>query len=220
MKQKNVPEELQGEFGYGDVYTWTAIDADTKLIPCWHVGTRNADSAYAFIHDLASRLINRIQLTTDGHRAYIEAVEDAFGADIDFAQLIKLYGNAGQTKEDQRRYSPAECTGTEKRRIIGNPNIKDVSTSYVERQNLTMRMHMRRFTRLTNAFSKKLENHMHAISLYFMFYNFCKVHKSLRVTPAMEAGLTDHVWSMAEVVGIIPEEEPKKRGPYKKRNSN
>lgn len=217
MKQKNVPEELQGEFGYGDVYTWTAIDADTKLIPCWHVGTRDANSAYAFIHDLASRLDNRIQLTTDGHKAYLEAVEDAFGKDVDFAQLIKLYGNAGQTKEDQRRYSPAECTGTEKRRITGNPNIKDVSTSYVERQNLTMRMHMRRFTRLTNAFSKKLENHMHAISLYFMFYNFCKIHKSLRVTPAMEASLTDHVWSMAEVVEIIPEEEPKKRDPYRKR---
>lgn len=172
----------------------------------------------SFMILLPALLINRIQLTTDGHRAYIEAVEDVFGADVDFAQLIKLYGNAGQTKEDQRRYSPAECTGTEKRRITGNPNIKDVSTSYVERQNLTMRMHMRRFTRLTNSFSKKLENHMHAISLYFMFYNFCKVHKSLRVTPAMEAGLTDHVWSMDEIVGIIPEDEPKKRGPYKKRN--
>ena len=220
MKQKNVPEELQGQFGFGDVYTWTAINADTKLIPCWHVGTRDADSAYAFIHDLASRLANRIQLTTDGHKAYIQAVEDAFGADIDFAQLIKLYGNLGHTKEDQRRYSPAECTGTEKRRITGNPNIKDVSTSYVERQNLTMRMHIRRFTRLINAFSKKLENHMHAISLYFMFYNFCKIHKSLRVTPAMEAGLTDRAWSIADVVAIIPENEPKKRGSYKKRISN
>ena len=127
MKQKNVPEELQGQFGFGDVYTWTAIDADTKLIPCWHVGTRDADSAYVFIHDLASRLANRVQLTTDGHKAaYVQAVEDAFGADIDFAQLIKLYGNAGQTKEDRRRYSPAECTGAEKRRITGNPNIKDI----------------------------------------------------------------------------------------------
>jgi IS1 family transposase len=217
MKQKNVPEKLQGQFGLGDVYTWTAIDADTKLIPCWHIGTRDAESAYNFIHDLAPRLANRVQLTTDGHKAYIQAVEDAFGADIDFAQLIKLYGNAGQSKEDQRRYSPAECAGTEKRRITGNPNIRNVSTSYVERANLTMRMHMRRFTRLTNAFSKKLENHMHAISLHFMFYNFCKIHKSLRVTPAMEAGLTDHVWNIIDIVELIPEEKPKKRGNYKKK---
>lgn len=220
MKQKNVPKEQQDVFGIGDVYTWTAIDAETKLIPCWHVGTRDADSAYAFIHDLASRLENRVQLTTDGHKAYIEAVEDAFGPDIDFAQLIKLYGSAGQTKDDQRRYSPAECTGTEKRRITGNPDIKNVSTSYVERQNLTMRMHMRRFTRLTNAFSKKLENHMHAISLYFMFYNYCKIHKSLRITPAMAAEITDHVWEIADIVNLIPEMEPKKRGPYKKKISN
>ncbi len=220
MKQKNVPEKLQEQFGFGDVYTWTAIDADTKLIPFWHVGARDAESAYHFIHDLAPRLANRVQLTTDGHKTYIQAVEDAFGSDIDFAQLIKLYGNAGQSKEDQRRYSPAECTGTEKRRITGNPNIRDVSTSYVERANLTMRMHMRRFTRLTNAFSKKLENHMHAISLHFMFYNFCKIHKSLRVTPAMEAGLTDHVWNIIDIVELIPEEIPKKRGTYKKRISN
>lgn len=220
MKQKNVSEELQGHLGFSDVYTWTAIDADTKLIPCWHVGTRDADSVYAFIHDLASRLSNRIQLTTDGHKAYVQAREDAFGADIDFAQLIKLYDNLGHTKKDQRRYSSAECKGTEKRSITGNPNIKAVSISYTERQNLTMRMHMRRFTRLTNAFSKKLENHIHAISLYFMFYNFCKAHKSLRVTPAMEAGLTDHVWSVADVVSIIPTEESKKRGPYKKNISN
>lgn len=218
MKQKNVPDELQDTFGYGDVYTWTAIDADTKLIPCWHVGTRDADSAYAFIHDLASRLANRIQLTTDGHKAYINAVDDAFGVDIDFAQLIKMYGSLGQHQQDSRRYSPAEFTGSEKRRITGNPNIKNVSTSYVERQNLTMRMHMRRFTRLTNAFSKKLENHMHAISLYFMFYNFCKIHKSLRVTPAMEAGISERVWELSDVVALIPKEEPKKRGTYKKAN--
>lgn len=216
MKQKNVPEELQGTFGLGDVYTWTAIDSNTKLVPCWHVGTRDADSAYAFIHDLASRLANRVQLTTDGHKAYIEAVEDAFGADIDFAQLIKMYGNQGQSKDDSRRYSPAECTGTKKRRITGNPNIENVSTSYVERQNLTMRMHMRRFTRLTNAFSKKLENHMHAISLYFMFYNFCKIHKSLRVTPAMAAGVSNTLWEIEDIVKLIPEEAPKKRGTYKK----
>lgn len=200
MKQKNVPDELQDKLGYGDVYTWLAIDADTKLIPCWNVGTRGAASANAFIKDLASRLANRVQLTTDGHKAYLEAVEAAFGRDIDYAMLVKMYGNEGQSQQDQRRYSPAECTGAEKRRITGDPDMKNVSTSYVERANLTMRMHMRRFTRLTNAFSKKLENHMHAVSLHFMFYNFCKIHSSLRVTPAMEAGIDDHVWSMEEVV--------------------
>jgi len=200
MKERNVPEEIKGVFGLGDVYTWTAIDADTKLIPCWHVGTRGAESAHAFIQDMASRLANRVQLTTDGHKAYLEAVDAAFGSDVDYAMLIKIYGNEGHTKQDQRRYSPAECTGSEKRRIIGNPDMENVSTSYVERANLTMRMHMRRFTRLTNAFSKKLENHMHAISLYFMFYNFCKIHKTLRVTPAMEAGITDHVCDLEEVI--------------------
>lgn len=200
MKQKNVPSELKGTLGFGDVYTWLGIDAETKLIPCWHVGTRSAESAYDFIHDLASRMANRIQLNTDGHSAYVMAVEDAFGNDVNFAQLVMIYGTLGQTKEDHRRYSPADCTGTMKRRITGNPNIKDVSTSYIERANLTIRMHMRRFTRLTNAFSKKLENHMHAVSLHFMFYNFCKIHMSLRVTPAMEAGIDDHVWSMEELV--------------------
>jgi IS1 family transposase len=200
MKQKNVPEELRGTLGYGDVYTWLAIDADTKLIPCWNVGSRGAEAAYDFIHDLASRLRNRVQLTTDGHGAYLMAIEDAFSGDVDFAQLIKLYGAQGFTKEDHRRYSPAECTGIVKRPINGHPNPKDISTSYIERANLTMRMHMRRFTRLTNAFSKKLENHMHAVSLHFMFYNFCKIHATLRVTPAMEAGVDDHVWSMEEVL--------------------
>lgn len=200
MKQRSVPEEAKGVFGLGDVYTWTAIDADTKLVPCWHVGTRDAESAYTFIHDLAKRLDGRVQLAMDGHKAYILAIEDALGANIDFAQLVKLYGNAGQTKKEVRRYSPAECTVIEKKRITGNPLMADVSTSYVERQNLTMRMHMHRFTRLTNAFSKKLENHMHAISLYFMFYNLCKTHKSLRVTPAMEAGITDHMWDLEEVI--------------------
>ncbi|MCB1737377.1 MAG: DDE-type integrase/transposase/recombinase, partial [Gammaproteobacteria bacterium] len=219
MKQKNVPEEHKGELGFGDVYTWTAIDADTKLVPCWHVGSRGAESAHDFISDLASRLSNRIQLTTDGHKAYVEAVEDAFGADIDYAMLIKLYGNAAG-REDERRYSPAGFAGTEIRVMTGDPDMEHISTSYVERQNLTMRMNIRRFTRLTNAFSKKLENHMHAISLHFMNYNFCRIHKTLRVTPAMEAGIADHVWTMEEVIGLIPEEPPKKRGPYKKRNSN
>lgn len=217
MKQKNVPEENKDKFGFGDVYTWTAIDADTKLVPCWHVGTRDATAAHEFITDLSSRLANRVQLTTDGHKAYLEAVEEAFGRDIDYAMLVKMYGMDGLSKEAQRRYSPAHCTGAEKRHIMGDPDMKEVSTSYVERQNLTMRMHMRRFTRLTNAFSKKLENHMAAISLHFMFYNFCRIHKTLRVTPAMEAGISDHVWTMEEVVGLIPVEESKKRGPYKKR---
>jgi hypothetical protein len=156
-------------------------------------------------------------LTTDGHKAYLEAVEEAFGRDIDFAQLVKIYGNEGQTKSDSRRYSPSEFTGSEKHRIMGNPDINLVSTSYVERQNLTMRMHMRRFTRLTNAFSKKLKNHMHAISLYFMFYNFCKIHKSLRVSPAMEAGISKTLWDISDIVALIPEEEQKKRGSYKKK---
>ena len=212
MKQKNVPEELRGILGLGDVYTWLGIDADTKLIPCWHVGNRGAESAYDFIHDLAGRMAHRIQLTTDGHNAYIQAVEDAFGADIDYAMLVKMYGTLGQSKDDARRYSPAECTGIQKRRITGNPNVRDVSTSYIERANLTMRMHMRRFTRLTNGFSKKLENHMHAVSLHFMFYNFCKIHLSLRVTPAMEAGIDDHVWSMEEVVMMADTQRVTVRG--------
>ncbi|RJX34210.1 MAG: DDE domain-containing protein [Oxalobacter sp.] len=203
MKEKNVPDELQGVLGYGDVYTWTAIDADTKLIPCWHVGTRDAVSANAFIGDLASRLANRIQLTTDGHKVYMQAVENHFAGDIDYAMLIKLYGNTGIPEDAQRRYSPAECTGFDVKKINGKPEEACISTSYVERANLTMRMGMRRFTRLTNAFSKKLENHMHAISLHFMYYNFCRIHKTLRVTPAMEAGISDHVWDLEEVVMMM-----------------
>jgi IS1 family transposase len=199
MKDRNVPEDLKGTLGYGDVWTWTAIDADTKLIPCWHLGTRDAASARSFISDLASRLANRVQLTTDGHGSYLRAVDEAFKRDIDFAQLVKLYGGPiGNAQE--RRYSPAECCGTIKTPVCGNPDSKKISTSYVERANLTMRMNMRRFTRLTNGFSKKLENHMHAVSLHFMHYNFCRIHKSLRVTPAMEAGIDDHVWSLEEVV--------------------
>lgn len=217
MKQKNVPVELEGTFGFGDVYTWTSIDAETKLVPCWHVGTRDLESAKEFISDLASRLANRVQLTTDGHKAYIEAVEEAFGRDIDFAQLVKMYGSEGQSKSDSRRYSPSEFSGSEKHVKMGNPDMKLISTSYVERQNLTMRMHMRRFTRLTNAFSKKLDNHMHAISLYFMFYNFVKIHKSLKVTPAMEAGISKTLWEISDIVALIPEEAPKKRGKYKKK---
>jgi IS1 family transposase len=199
MKQRNVPAALKSEFGYGDVYTWTAIDPDTKLMPCWHVGARDSWAARDFLRDLASRLANRVQLTTDGYKPYLRAVEGAFGSEIDYAMLIKLYGPAHGNLQE-RKYSPGECCGTIVGTVCGNPNAEDISTSHVERANLTMRMHMRRFTRLTNGFSKKLENHMHAVSLHFMFYNFCKIHKSLRVTPAMEAGIDDHVWSLEEVV--------------------
>lgn len=200
MKEKNVPAVLKGTLGFGDTYLWVALDADSKLVPCWHVGTRNAESAYSFVHDLAKRLNNRVQITTDGHAAYIQAIDDAFGADVDFAQLVKIYGTLGQGKEEVRRYSPAECTGIQKKKITGNPDMRKVSTSYVERVNLTMRMGCRRFTRLTNSFSRKLENHMHAVSLHFMYYNFCKIHSTLRVTPAMEAGIDDHLWTVEEIV--------------------
>jgi len=216
-KEKNVPLNKKGVFGYGDVWTWTALCADTKLALCWHVGSRDAGAAMTFIQDLASRLANRIQLTTDGHKAYLEAVETAFGDDIDYAMLVKLYGS---DPEGQRRYSPPKCIGAEKSTITGNPDKTHVSTSFVERNNLTMRMGMRRFTRLTNGFSKKVENHEHAIALHFMNYNFARVHKSLRVTPAMEAGVTDHIWTIEEIVGLAKEEEPKKRGFYKKKISN
>ncbi len=217
-KQKNVPEEMKELFGVGDIWTWTAICADTKIVPCWRVDYRDADAARGFMYDLASRLSNRIQLTTDGLRVYIEAVEDSFGDNVDYSQLIKIYGDA--PKSEQKRYSPAKCTGTKKNKVNGKPNQSHVSTSFVERQNLTMRMSMRRFTRLTNAFSKKIENHMHAISLHFMYYNFGRIHQTLRVTPAMEAGVTDHVWSLEEIANLVPENQPKKRGPYKKKVSD
>lgn len=200
-KEKNIPEEHKGEWGYGDVYTWTAMCADTKLVPSFLVGRRDAAFADIFIKDLANRLKNKVQLTTDGHKAYLNAVEDAFGGDIDYAMLIKVYGSP-QSKEDQRRYSPAECTGTDILRISGNPEPKDISTSFIERQNLTMRMSMRRFTRLTNGFSKKIENLEYAVALHFMYYNFARVHKTLRVTPAMEAGIADHVWTLEEIVNL------------------
>nr|VFK37391.1 MAG: IS1 transposase [Candidatus Kentron sp. TC] len=212
-KDKNVPADKQGQFGYGDVWTWTAIDADTKLVPCWHVDTRDGDAAKRFISGLAGRLANRVQLTTDGHKPYLEAIEGAFGGDIDYAMLVKLYG---KTMEGEKRYSPSVCTGAKKVAITGNPDKAEVSTSYVERQNLTMRMSMRRFTRLTNAFSKKVENHMHAISLHYMHYNFCRIHQTLKVTPAMEAGITDRVWEIQDILNLIPMEAPKERGPYKK----
>ncbi len=200
-KAKNVPHEHAGEFGYGDVWTWVAMDAESKLVPSWGVGRRDAFTGHAFIRDLASRLAHRVQVTTDGHKIYLEAIEGAFGADVDYAMLVKLYeGDSG--KNPEAKYSPGHCTGARKQAITGNPDMAHVSTSYVERQNLTMRMSMRRFTRLTNAFSKKLDNHKAMIALHYMHYNFGRIHKTLRVTPAMEAGKADHVWSLEEIAGL------------------
>ncbi len=199
-KEKNVPEDKKGVFGYGDVWTFTAICADTKLVPAWHIGRRDIENATLFMEDLAYKLANRVQLTTDGHKMYLEAVESAFGGDIDFSQLIKLYE---QSPDGEKRYSPARCTGTRKIKINGSPDKEKVSTSYVERQNLTMRMSMRRFTRLTNGFSKKVENLFYAVSLHFMYYNFCRIHQTLRVTPAMEAKVTDHVWDIKDILDLM-----------------
>jgi IS1 family transposase len=199
-KDKNLTLE-QVKAGAGSVWTWTAIDAESKLIISYTVGDRGADTAYAFMQDVAGRISTRIQLTTDGHRVYAEATEAAFGADIDYAMLVKLYGASGDNPES--RYSPASCIGCRTGVLAGNPDPEHISTSYIERQNLSMRMGMRRFTRLTNAFSKKIENHGHMVALYFMHYNFCRVHKTLRVTPAMEAGLTDHVWTLEELLNLV-----------------
>lgn len=199
-KQKNVSPEHQGILGYGDVWTFLAIDADTKLIPCWMVGRRDAQTANEFMLDLASRLKHRVMLTTDGLKAYLEAVEGAFGCDIDYAMLVKIYGTDPQ---DETRYSPSKCIGCESKVITGDPFPPMISTSYIERANLTMRMNMRRFTRLTNAFSKKLENHMHAIALNNMYYNFVRVHQTLRCTPAMEAGVSKKLWSIEDIVALL-----------------
>jgi IS1 family transposase len=199
-KEKNATPEKKAK-GQGDCWTWTALDAETKLVPCWFVGNRDAGAAYHFMHDLAGRLANRVQLTTDGHKAYLTAVEDAFGAEIDFAQLVKIYGKPDEAPE--HRYSPAQCMGAKKAVVSGAPVFDQVSTSFAERQNLNIRMHNRRFTRLTNAFSKKIEHHEYMLALYFMFHNFCRIHQTLRVTPAMEAGISNHVWEMAEVVGLL-----------------
>jgi IS1 family transposase len=199
-KEKNVPWQRKGRFGNGDVYTWVALDADSKLVVSWLVGRRSAKYAHAFMNDVAARLANRVQLTTDGHHAYLDAVEDAFSGSIDYAMLVKLYD--GGNIKDERRYSPAVCTGAIRNPISGNPDSDHISTSYVERQNLTMRMQIRRFTRLTNAFSKKVENHAHAVALHYMFYNFARIHKTLRVTPAMQAGISDHVWALEEIAAL------------------
>ena len=216
-KQKNVAAAKEAPEGAGDTWTWTALDADSKLIVSYLVGGRDAEYAMWFMDDLAARLANRVQLTSDGHRAYLEAVEGAFGCDVDYAQLVKMYG---ATIGAPGRYSPAECTGSKKIRREGKPDIAHVSTSYVERQNLTIRMHMRRFTRLTNAFSKKVENHAHAVALHMMYYNFVRIHKTLRVTPAMAAGVADRLWEIADIAKLVEdaEEAPKKRGAYKKQS--
>jgi IS1 family transposase len=205
-KDKNVPADKRGQFGYGDVWTWVAIDADTKLVPSFMVGNRGAQTAQRFMDDLAARLANRVQLTTDGHRVYLTAVENSFGSEIDYAMLVKIYG---ANLNEETRYSPADCLGAIPTVVTGNPNPKHVSTSFIERQNLTMRMMMRRFTRLTNGFSKKIENHAWAIALHYMHYNFCRIHQTLRVTPAMAAGVTDHVWGISEIVELLEKKEEK-----------
>ncbi len=216
-KDKNATIE-QKEAGQGDAWTWVGIDADSKLVVSWYVGNRSAESASELMNDMASRLTNRVQLTTDGFHSYLEAVTDAFGSQIDFAQLVKIYGSSSDSNSPtERKYSPSKLKSITKNVISGNPDEAHVSTSYVERQNLTMRMHMRRFTRLTNGFSKKLENHIHAIALHFVYYNFVKQHKSIRITPAMAASITKRFMSIEDIANLVSIEAPKTRGAYKKR---
>jgi IS1 family transposase len=218
-KQKNVATAKAAPADAGDTWTWTAIEADTKLIVSYFVGGRDGECAAVFMDDLASRLATRVQLTSDGHKAYLEAVEGAFGADVDYAMLVKLYGATSEGAKG--RYSPAECTGAIKTPITGAPDKAHISTSYSERQNLTMRMHMRRFTRLTNGFSKKVENHAYAVALHMMYYNFVRVHQKLRVSPAMAAGVSDRLWEVSDIVALIEaaDAKPAKRGPYRKREA-
>ena len=220
-KEKNVSRAKAAPAEAGDVWTWTVICADTKLVPSWRVGDRSGETAIELMDDLRARLASRVQLTTDGLKAYLEAVEGAFGGDVDYAQLVKLYGALDAGRDAAGRYSPAECTGIIKRKIEGNPDPAAVSTSYVERNNLTMRMSIRRFTRLTNAFSKKIENHTYSVALHFMYYNFCRIHGGLRVTPAMAAGVTGRLWNVEDIVRLVDDTAPKlkPRDPYKKRNS-
>jgi IS1 family transposase len=206
-KQKNVAPANHGVLGYGDVWTWTAIEQETKLVPCWHVGGRGARAAEQFINDLAGRLKHRVQITTDGHKPYLEAIEGAFGCEVDYAMLIKIYG---RDLQDETRYSPAKCVGCYSEVISGAPLPPAVSTSIVERQNLTMRMSMRRFTRLTNGFSKKIENHRHAVALHYMYYNFARIHQTLRCSPAMEAGVSKTLWSISDIVALA--DNPKYAG--------
>ncbi len=215
-KQKNVAKAKAAPANAGDTWTWTAIDADNKLMISWLVGGRDGEYAMSFMDDLQSRLANRVQLTSDGHRAYLEAVEGAFGGDVDYAQLVKLYGAAPESAKG--RYSPAECTGAVKTPIEGNPDPKHISTSFAERQNLNIRMHTRRFTRLTNAFSKKVENHAWSVALFATYYNFVRIHKTLRMSPAMAAGVTDRLWEIGDIVALVEaaDAKPGKRGAYKK----
>jgi IS1 family transposase len=219
-KAKNVKPDKYDDPNYGDVWTWVAIDSDTKLVPSYRVGARDLQEAQLFMRDVAKRLRHRVQLTTDAHRPYLTAVEDAFEGDVDYAQLIKVYGSdQSKRKSGGAKYSPAVCLGSHAEVITGDPDRAHVSTSHVERANLTMRMGMRRFTRLTNAFSKKIENLAAAVSLHFMHYNFCRVHQTLGTTPAVAAGVADHVWTLDELIGLLEAAEatPIKRGPYQKR---
>jgi IS1 family transposase len=215
-KQKNVAKAKTAPANAGDTWTWTAIDADNKLMISWLVGGRDSDYAMAFMDDLKSRLANRVQLTSDGHRAYLEAVEGAFGGDVDYAQLVKIYGASPESMKG--RYSPAECTGAVKTPIEGNPDPKHISTSFAERQNLNIRMHTRRFTRLTNAFSKKVENHAWSVALFTTYYNFVRIHRTLRMSPAMAAGVSDRLWEIGDIVALVEatDAKPGKRGSYKK----
>jgi IS1 family transposase len=215
-KAKNVANAKAAPERAGDVWTWTALDRDSKMIVSYLVGGRDSEYANAFMQDVADRLANRVQLTTDGHRAYLNAVEGAFGADVDYAQLVKIYG---ESPEAEKRYSPAECIGARKEAVTGRPDKAMISTSHVERQNLSMRMHMRRFTRLTNAYSKKFENHCHMVALYTVWYNYVRMHKSLKMSPAMAAGVSKTLWDMADIVTLIEDAAPKpgRRGAYKKR---
>ncbi len=208
-KEKNVPKDKAGKFGYGNIWTWTALCADTKLVPSWYIGNRDAVSAMYFMRDLKKRLKHRVQLTTDSHKSYLVAVNHAFGDDVDYAMLVKLYSSEPGRPSDVR-YSPSMCVGAEERPINGTPESRHISTSFVERNNLTMRMSMRRFTRLTNAFSKKVDNLSFAVALHFMYYNFCRVHQSLKVTPAMASGVTSRVWQISDIVKLLVERPTRK----------
>ena len=204
-KQKNLPVEKQGEFGYGGVWTWVGMDAETKIVPTWVIGKRDAGTARMFIEDLEPRLANGAQITSDGLKVYLDAIDDTFRLNVDYAMLIKMFGD--DTRQSEARYSPPQCTGTRQTALIGNPDSKHISTSYIERQNLTMRMGMRRFTRLTNAFSKRVENLAAAVSLHFIHCNFVRIHQTLRVTPAMAAGATDRLWSIEDIVRLLEKVE-------------
>jgi IS1 family transposase len=199
-KAKNADPVLKAAGKAGDAWLWMATDAQTKIVPCWHIGSRDGGAAMEFIDDLASRLANRVQITTDGHKAYLDAIDTAFGGQVDYAMLVKLFG---QAPEGDRRYSPAECTGAIKTPIQGHPDLKHVSVSFAERNNLNVRMHSRRMTRLTNAFSKKMENHAHAMALHFLYYNFVRIHQTLKVAPAMAAGVTNRLWEITDIVDVL-----------------